>query len=299
MRRLLVLDDFIATGESVAHVIEILRHNTIAIPEVVIAAPLWVPPKERSASFVDGVMEARLRSVIARAEAGVLRNDARFRHLYDDDVVTRPLFCFGRVPIASYFTIGANPSADYFRAGRWGAGDLASQCFSYFDRAVPHDFFWNWEAALEPLWHGVSYKSGGLAHLDVSPRATKSLRAINKLGDAVIDEFLAMARADVSYLFAILAMVWPQVRGLFAAGTITKKRYIDAFLVDVGPSHGFVFHRRGGPLAHSKVYDVTFGGRSLPLFFCSKGPSADRPGEQEYFRAQIRENTEYLRSLFT
>jgi hypothetical protein len=149
---------------------------------------------------VDGVVEARLRSAIERGEAAVLTNDAGVRHLYDDDVVTRPMFCFGRAPIASYFTIGANPSADDFRAGRWGAGDLASQCFSYFDRVAPHDFFPNWEAALEPLRHGVSYVGGGLSHLDVSPRATKSLRAINKLGDAVINDFLAMARADASYL---------------------------------------------------------------------------------------------------
>jgi len=52
MRRLLVLDDFIATGESATHVIEIVRHHTTAMPEVVIAAPLWVPPKDPSASFL-------------------------------------------------------------------------------------------------------------------------------------------------------------------------------------------------------------------------------------------------------
>lgn len=77
-----------------------------------------------------------MRSVITRAEAAVLANDAGVRHLYDDDVLTRALFCFGRAPIASFFTIGANPSADDFRAGCWGAGDLASQCFSYFDRVT-------------------------------------------------------------------------------------------------------------------------------------------------------------------
>ena len=252
---------------------------------------------------VDDVLEARLRSAIGRAETAVLANDAAVRHLYDHDVLTRPLFCFGRVAIASYFTIGANPSADDFRAGRWGAGDLASQCFTYFDRVTPHGFFPNWEAALEPLTT-MSYASGGLSHLDVSPRATKSLRAINSLGDAVINDFLAMARADASYMFEILAIVWPQTRGLFAAGTITKKKYLDAFLAAVGPSHGFGFRRRcvfsgraTSPLASSKVYDVTFGGRSVPLYFCPVGASADRPGEQEYFRA-VKENAEYLRTLF-
>jgi hypothetical protein len=151
----------------------------------------------------------------------------------------------------------------------------------------------------------VSYVGGGLSHLDVSPRATKSLRVINKLCDAVINDFLTMARADATYLFEILAIVWPQVRGLFVAGTITKKKYQDAFLRAVGPSHGFVFRRRlvfpgraASPLASSKVYDVTFGERSLPSFFCPVGASADRPGEQKYFQAQVKENAEYLRSLF-
>jgi len=51
-RRLLVLDDLIATGESAAHVIEIVRHHTASMPEVVIAAPLWVPPKDQNASLL-------------------------------------------------------------------------------------------------------------------------------------------------------------------------------------------------------------------------------------------------------
>jgi hypothetical protein len=52
IHRLLVLDDFLATGESVAHVIEIVRHHTTSIPEVIIAAPLWVPPNDPTASFL-------------------------------------------------------------------------------------------------------------------------------------------------------------------------------------------------------------------------------------------------------
>jgi adenine/guanine phosphoribosyltransferase-like PRPP-binding protein len=52
MRRLLILDDFLATGESAAHVIEVVRHHAAAMPEVVIAAALWVPPEDLSASFL-------------------------------------------------------------------------------------------------------------------------------------------------------------------------------------------------------------------------------------------------------
>ena len=249
------------------------------------------------------VVEGRLRSVINGAEFSVLANDAGLRHLYDDDIVTRPVFCFGRPATASHLTIGANPSADDFRAGRWNAvGDLADQSFSYFDRALPHDYFMNWEAALSPL--GLSYHDG-LAHADVSPRATKSLRAINKLGDPAIDEFLAMARSDAAYLFGMLAIMWPQLRGLFVAGTITKKQYLDAFLRSAGERHGFVLRRRSvfpgraaNPAACSKVYDVRFGGRSVPLFFCPVGASADRPGDQKYFQSQVQDNAAHLRSVF-
>ena len=254
---------------------------------------------------LDNEVESGLRSLLLRGEAEILANDSRFRHLYDSGLETRPLFCFGRVPASSYFTIGANPSADDFRAQRWTSGDLASLCFSYFDRVVPHDYFRNWEDALSPLYKGLSYKSGEMSHLDVSPRATKSLRAVNKCGNTVINDFLTMARGDASYLFAILALVWPQARGLFAGGTITKKKYIDEFLAEVGPSHGFRFqHRRdftgraGGPRSRSKIYDVTFRGRSVPLFFCHVGASADSPGDQAYFRSQVQENVDHLRPLF-
>lgn len=52
MHRALVLDDFLASGESVAHIIELVRQHTTSMPEFVIAAPLWVPSKEPSASFL-------------------------------------------------------------------------------------------------------------------------------------------------------------------------------------------------------------------------------------------------------
>ena len=305
IRRLLILDDFIASGESAAQVIEIVRQHTPALPEIIIAAPLWVPPKEQTGSYIEGIVEARLRSVIGRAEAEVLMSDTRYRHLYDEGLTTRPIFCFGNVSVSKYLTIGANPSADDFRAGRWGVGDLASQSFTYFNRVLPHDFFANWGSALMPLLSQERYSNGNLAHLDVSPRATKSLRAINQLGDPFIDDFLKMARGDAGYLFLMLATVWPQVRGLFAAGTITKRKYVDEFLAEMGRPYGFQFRskkefpgRAKTPGVCSKMYDVRFAGRSVPLFFCHVGASADKPGDQEYFKAQIKDNADYLRSVF-
>lgn len=251
------------------------------------------------------VVEGRLRTVVARAEREVLASDAAYRHLYDPGVRTRPLFFFGRAATASYFTIGANPSADDFRNGNWSLdAEPVNQALEYFvnGRVVPHEYFRNWEAALSPL--GLTYR-GGLAHLDVSPRATKSLQVINKLGARVIRDFLRMADADAAYLFAILGIFWPGVRGLFAAGSITKAKYLDEALRAAAPQAGFTFRlqrtfvgRSTNPRARRKVYDVTFGERSVPLFFCPVGPSAGRNNDQEYFRQQVSGNEEYLRFIF-
>jgi predicted amidophosphoribosyltransferase len=52
MNRLLVLDDFIATGESAAHIIKLMRDQTQSMPDVVIAAPLWVSPGQLTLSFL-------------------------------------------------------------------------------------------------------------------------------------------------------------------------------------------------------------------------------------------------------
>jgi predicted phosphoribosyltransferase len=52
MRRLLVIDDFIATGESAAHVIALMRPHVHEMPEVVIVAPLWVPSKNPKQRFL-------------------------------------------------------------------------------------------------------------------------------------------------------------------------------------------------------------------------------------------------------
>jgi hypothetical protein len=52
MQRLLILDDFLASGASVAHIIELIRQHTTAMPEVVVAAPLWVPVDDPAAGYL-------------------------------------------------------------------------------------------------------------------------------------------------------------------------------------------------------------------------------------------------------
>ena len=52
-----------------------------------------------------------------------------------------------------------------------------------------------------------------------------------------------MVGLDIKYLFRILAVVWPNLRGLFAAGTVTDDKYIDEILRKYGPCSGFEFGR--------------------------------------------------------
>jgi adenine/guanine phosphoribosyltransferase-like PRPP-binding protein len=51
-RWVLILDDFLASGESAAHVIELMRRHTSQMPEVVLAVPLWVPREDPAANFI-------------------------------------------------------------------------------------------------------------------------------------------------------------------------------------------------------------------------------------------------------
>ena len=52
VRRLLILDDFLASGESATHVIELIRRHTSPTPEFVLAVPLWVPREDQAANFI-------------------------------------------------------------------------------------------------------------------------------------------------------------------------------------------------------------------------------------------------------
>lgn len=70
-RRLLFLDDFLASGESAAHVIELIRRHTSPMPEVVLAVPLSVPREDQAANFI-----RQLRAIV---RPGVTSRRARWR----------------------------------------------------------------------------------------------------------------------------------------------------------------------------------------------------------------------------
>jgi hypothetical protein len=141
------------------------------------------------------------------------------------------------------------------------------------------------------------------------------LTAINRSKEDV-KRFKEMIRHDVKYLFGLVAIVWPNLRGLFAAGTVTKsKPYIDKVLSQYGPQFGFEFRAvrpfsavgnetLGTPPAKDKdarpkLYEVSYARDRKPLFFCPVGPSAKRPGQVQQFRRQFSDNANVLKSVLS
>lgn len=190
-------------------------------------------------SFGAAETEHKIAMIVAEIEADVSATDPRFDGLYEtrSGDPLRPVPFFGPLPSARYLTISPNPSADDSGCPTSNC-DLAQHCLGYFQRSdvKPHDFFSDWEAGLAGILPGRLSYSSNLAHVDLSPRATRSLTAINKCREDV-RLFKEMIGYDVKHLFRLIAVVWPNLRGLFAAGTVTKsKPYIDKVLGITGRS---------------------------------------------------------------
>jgi hypothetical protein len=257
-----------------------------------------------------------IANIVAEIEAEVSATDKQFDKLYDSRPGgrPRPVPFFEPLPSARYLTISPNPSNDDVGSPTFSS-DLIRHCLGYFQRpgVNPHEFFPDWEAGLAGIRPGRLLYSGNLAHVDLSPRATRSLTAINKSKED-IELFKVMIGQDIKYIFRMMAVVWPNLFGLFAAGTVTKsKPYIDKVLARHGPRFGFEFRLvRSFPAvpnvalgsspaadedARPKLYEVSHDREHKPLFFCPVGPSAKRPGQRDQFRRQFSDNANLLQKV--
>lgn len=127
----------------------------------------------------------------------------RSLHVCTSPIPWHPIPFSGDVLCARVLTVGVNPSATEITTGRVSvqrdARGLEHHLVNYFRGRNRYEWFETWEEALTAL--GLSYREGA-AHLDLSPRATKSMRNFADAEGANL--FTEVLETDVYKLFELL-----------------------------------------------------------------------------------------------
>jgi hypothetical protein len=187
--------------------------------------------------------------------------------LFRNDVQHHPIPFFGNPINAEVVTIAVNPSSTEFAPWRnWGserlpAGTLASRLVGYFrsTKPKPHPWFAEIEEALNVI--GCSYTSNAV-HLDLSPRATRSMRSFLRPGKR--RDFLTMLKNDVKWLAQIFALI-QKPKLVMLIGSVIDER--DPRGVGIGD-----FLSRYA----SDLWNGILAGLRWPQKSCSKALLADR-----------------------
>jgi len=216
----------------------------------------------------------------------IKKSNHKYESLFAEAGAYPPIFFFGDPAGAVAATVGVNPSAGEFSKHRnWSSQDakprpLLERCRKYFDEpmAIPaHPWFQVCENFLRKI--GVSYTaSPRVVHLDFSPRATRSMRSLQKESEDLLELFLNLVENDLKYFIAQL-QAYPSIKNLYVAGSVTKKYYGVEFLAENSRNLGYTLKpvmpfRRGGRgqvglyKLHVRDADPKW------LFFCSTSPSA-------------------------
>ena len=216
-------------------------------------------------------------AVVQHAIKLVNRTQPRFASLMRD-VNWHPIPFFGSLASARILTLGLNPSAGEFAVGRsWpaqlSAEALAERLVGYFSGhgAGGHPWCKAWSESLALL--GASYGRDS-AHIDLSPRPTASARTFSK--DPQKSLFIEMLKTDASVWIQALNAA-PNLKLILLAGSATNQYYINEFiqaeLTDAGVALAPPW-RRGSGEGQTAFQDLVLpGGRQLPVFFCSSGPT--------------------------
>jgi hypothetical protein len=170
-----------------------------------------------------------LQNYLSRVLHHVSETAAPYESLLWPGVPWHPIPFTGNVLDARVLTVGVNPSASEFTSGRVpvkkDALGLEQHLVKYFTRGG-HSWFETWSEALRSL--GVSY-SDGAAHLDLSPRATKSMSSFKDAEGTKL--FTQMLEADICKFFELLTHC-KSARALLLAGCLPKgKGYVNDFLI--------------------------------------------------------------------
>lgn len=216
------------------------------------------------------------------------QSNPKYESLFENGRPYLPVFFFGDPNGAIASTVGVNPSAGEFSPNRkWTSYNhidkLLNRCRNYFEGPLgipPHPWFETWEEFLKKI--GLSYRGTPRAiHVDLSPRATRSMSALQKNGDDFSALFLDLIQNDLGYFFTQLRS-HPEIRYLYAAGSITKKFYVIEFLQKYSDRHECSFRAvmpfvRGGQ-GQIGLYKLDLKDRNPRyFFFCSTSPSSRLP----------------------
>lgn len=213
------------------------------------------------------------------------KTNRRFKELFVGGTAFPPIFFFGNPDGSIASTVGVNPSAGEFSPiRRWhGYSEVdrpLQRCKQYFDTSLgipPHPWFETWKNFLAKI--GLSYRRTPRAvHLDLSPRATRSMSALQAKGEDHSALFLDLIKNDLKYFFSQLRS-YPKIRYFYAAGSITKKFYMIEFLQRYAYRYDCVFRP---VVPFSRGGQGQIGLHKLDLkdkfpryfFFCSTSPSS-------------------------
>jgi len=214
-------------------------------------------------------------------------SNPKYQDLFLGERSMPPIFFFGDPEEAKVATVGVNPSAKEFSLRRRWYGyieinRLIERCKNYFKNPLgvpPHPWFTPWKNFLNEI--GFSYTQHPRAvHLDLSPRATRSMSSIQKKSKQLEALFRDLIKNDLGYFISQLK-AYPEIKHLYAAGSITRKYYLIEFLQEYDSLYGYSLRpiqnfERGGQ-GKIGLYMLDLGDNNLRyLFFCSTSPSARR-----------------------
>lgn len=220
-------------------------------------------------------METGKLTLLKTVADAVNATEERFHSLLRVDVNTQPLLYFGDPIAARFATFGVNPSAAEFTSKRWPKTkmtieELDARSTDYFKNPtiLAHRWFDGYQKALELLGH--SYQADTV-HLDLSPRATKSMGSVDP------KQFAVMVAHDMKWFLMALGLCRNLKAGIMS-GSVTGRYHFDRFLLKHLPVHyaltlrtRFELRRYGA----TSLYDLTGPNLNIPVFFCSQSPSGD------------------------
>lgn len=225
---------------------------------------------------------SKLIGLVAKIQKQVENTNSTYAENFVSNLITHPIPFFGKLEEAEILTVGLNPSPREFDNARWPDSKiapelLASELYKYFenDYRLWHPWFEKWAAATSQLETNLQYKSGRVAHIDLSPRATQVMSRVPE-----VETFAKMIREDLVWLPALIECA-KSAKILLIAGAVNREKYLIEFLAKHGREYQIAVVRKDDGTSRSLgFYELRVGSRSLPVFFSGSSPSARDKGEK-------------------